>query len=207
MDTYDVTLHDSAIDSEADTKIEEIIQSHTNVIESLLLFNMHGIKELCRATLKCFNSGGKICFMGNGGSAADSQHLAAEFVGRFKTNRKPLPAMALTTDTSIITAVANDFGYEYIFERQVSSLCNPGDVLVAISTSGNSPCLVKAIEAAKTRGVFTIGLLGKDGGVAGNLVDLPIIVAANDTARIQEAHILIGHLLCEFCDEHYTLHY
>ena len=188
-------------------KIREIINNHIRVIDDLVNFNLNVIQELCEIVTERINAGGKIFFAGNGGSAADSQHLAAEFIGRFKANRTALPAVALTTDTSAITAIANDFGYDEIFRRQVSALCGPTDVFIVISTSGNSENLVRAIEEAEKKNTLTVGLLGKDGGKLGAMVQVPIIVRSYETARIQEAHILIGHILCEYCDEFFTINY
>ena len=148
----------------------------------------------------CIKNGGKILICGNGGSAADSQHIAAEIVGRFKKERKGLPAIALTTDTSILTSVGNDYGYDYIFARQVEALCTPKDVLIGITTSGNSANVVVAIEAANDIGASTIGLTGGTGGKLNALCKHNIIVPANVTARIQEAHIFIGHCLCEILE-------
>ena len=135
----------------------------------------------------------KILICGNGGSAADSQHFAAEIVGRFRTDRMALPAIALTTDNSILTAIANDYGYEYVFSRQVDALGKEGDILIAISTSGNSKNVIEAVLTAKNKGLFTIGLLGKDGGKLKDLVDLAIIVPVKDTSHIQEVHEAILH--------------
>ena len=149
--------------------------------------------ELINNSIK---SGGKLMLCGNGGSAADSQHIAAELVGRFIKDRRPLPAIALSTDTSAITCISNDYGYEYIFSRQVESLGNEADVLLAISTSGNSNNIVEAIKTAKQKNLKVIGLLGKDGGVIKEMCDIPIIVPSDVTARIQEVHIFLGHFFC-----------
>ncbi len=140
--------------------------------------------------------GGKLMLCGNGGSAADSQHLAAEFTGRFVHDRRPLAAMALSTDTSALTSIANDYAFEEIFERQVEALGRPGDCLLGISTSGNSANVLRAFAAARRRDVATIGLLGRDGGQLATLCDVRIVVPSHTTARIQEAHIFIGHNLC-----------
>jgi D-sedoheptulose 7-phosphate isomerase len=158
------------------------------------------ISEVGILLQNCIKSGGKILICGNGGSAADSQHIAAEIVGRFKKERKGLPAIALTTDTSILTSVGNDYGYDYIFARQVEALCTPKDVLIGITTSGNSANVVRAIEAANEVGASTIGLTGGTGGKLNALCEYNIIVPANVTARIQEAHIFIGHCLCEILE-------
>jgi D-sedoheptulose 7-phosphate isomerase len=152
--------------------------------------------------IECIKKGGKIMFAGNGGSAADSQHLAAELVGRFLKDRKPMAGIALTTDTSIITAVANDYSFDDIFSRQVEGLGKPEDVLFGISTSGNSPNILKAIETAKSIGIITIGLTGNGGGKMTQAVDYLIDVPyKGKSARIQEVHILIGHILCELIED------
>src|SRR6266513_563705 len=150
---------------------------------------------------ECLGSGGKLLLFGNGGSAADAQHLAAEFVGRFQIERHPLPAIALTTDSSILTAVGNDYGFDQIFTRQVQALGRPGDVAIAISTSGNSPNIIEAVKAARKGYLKTIGLSGKDGGLLAAEADVVITIASTSTARIQECHITIGHLLCELMEE------
>jgi len=142
-------------------------------------------------------SGGCVFICGNGGSAADSQHFAAELTNRFEKNRKGYPAIALTTDTSALTAIGNDFGFEFVFSRQLEALAHAGDLLIAISTSGSSVNVLQAVEAARERDVFTVGLLGGDGGELADKVDLPLIVGVSRTARIQEAHIFILHVLCE----------
>lgn len=144
--------------------------------------------------------GNKVLWCGNGGSAADSQHLAAELVGRFRQSRLGMPSIALTTDTSVLTAVANDFGYDEVFERQVEALCRPGDVLVGISTSGNSRNVCAALEKARRLGGITIAMTGKSGGRAVSLADICLRVPSSDPARIQEAHILFGHMLCEWIE-------
>lgn len=183
--------------------LQQIITDHLQVIQSIeknLTREIKQMADLCRRTIA---ESGKILFMGNGGSAADAQHLAAELVGRFVKERLALPAIALTTDTSILTAVGNDYGYDRVFERQVAALTNPGDVVVGISTSGNSPNVVKALETAKCMGAITIGMTGQDGGKLAALCDLCIKVPSSHTARIQEAHILIGHIVCAAIDEEY----
>ena len=143
----------------------------------------------------------KVLLFGNGGSAADAQHIAAEFVGRFARERRALPALALTTDTSALTAIANDYGYEHVFARQVHALGVAGDVALAISTSGRSPNVLRAVEACSERGVRTIGLTGGDGGPLATMVDVSLRVSASThSARIQETHILVGHVICELVD-------
>ncbi|MFA7350777.1 MAG: SIS domain-containing protein [Methylotenera sp.] len=158
------------------------------------------ISDVGIAMQNTIKNGGKILLMGNGGSAADSQHIAAEIVGRFKKERKGLPAIALTTDTSIITSVGNDYGYDYIFARQIEALCRPEDLVIGLTTSGNSANVVSAIVAAKAIGATTVGLTGGTGGKLNALCDYNIVIPSNVTARIQEAHIFVGHSLCEILE-------
>jgi D-sedoheptulose 7-phosphate isomerase len=150
--------------------------------------------------LDALQNGGKILLMGNGGSAADAQHIAAELVGRYLCERKALPAIALTTDTSILTAVGNDYGYEAVFSRQVEALANPQDIVIAYSTSGNSANACAAMEVARARGCYTMALTGDSGGKLKALVDACICVPSSSTPRIQEAHAFIGHMLCAVVD-------
>jgi len=145
--------------------------------------------------------GGKLLLMGNGGSAGDAQHIAAELVGRFKKERKAIPALALTVDTSSLTALGNDYGFETIFERQIEALANKNDAVIGISTSGNSENVLRAIKKANSIGAYTIGLLGNNGGRLKEIVNLPIVIPSKDTARIQEVHITIGHIICEIIEE------
>jgi D-sedoheptulose 7-phosphate isomerase len=159
------------------------------------------ICEAAGLIASCLRAGGKVLFFGNGGSAADAQHLAAEFVGRFVRERDGLAAIALTTDSSILTAVGNDYGFDQIFARQIQALARPGDVAVAISTSGNSPNILEGVRAARKANAKTIGLSGRDGGALAKEADLAITIASSNTARIQECHIAVGHLLCELTDE------
>jgi len=163
-----------------------------------------GIVEASLLIIKCLRSGGKVLFFGNGGSAADSQHLAAEFVGRFVRERAGLPAIALTTDSSILTAVGNDYGFDQVFARQIQALGRAGDVGVAISTSGNSPNVLEGVKEAKKRGLEVIGLTGKDGGVLAREARVAITVRSDNTARIQECHIAIGHIFCELAERELT---
>ena len=158
------------------------------------------LARVAAAVKKALAGGNKVLFCGNGGSAADSQHLAAEFVGRFQKERKGLPAVALTVDTSILTAVGNDYGYDKVFARQVEALARPGDVLVGISTSGSSANVVQAVELAKKMGLYTVGMTAAGGGRMLQLCDECLAVPANVTARAQEMHILLGHILCELVD-------
>jgi D-sedoheptulose 7-phosphate isomerase len=166
---------------------------------------MNSIANQIEAASKiCINSlknGGKILIMGNGGSAADAQHIAAELIGRYKTERKGLPAIALTTDTSAITSIANDYGFLHVFDRQVEALAHKGDVVIGISTGGTSPNVVNALTSANTLECKTIGLSGKDGGDFNTLCDVNLVVNSNDTPRIQEMHILIGHTICHLIEQ------
>ena len=158
------------------------------------------LEAIALAMIATLRSGGKILWCGNGGSASDSQHLAAELVGRFRRERRGLPSVALTTDTSILTAVANDYGYVAVFSRQVEALGIPGDLLVGISTSGNSPNVIAALEAAHASGMVTVAFTGEGGGKMAGLADHLFVVASRDTARIQEMHILAGHMLCDWIE-------
>ena len=146
-------------------------------------------------------AGGKLMLIGNGGSAGDAQHIAAELVGRFKKERKAMPALALTVATSSLTALGNDYGFDTIFERQVEAIANKNDALIGISTSGNSENIIRAVNKANSIGAFTIGLLGNDGGKLKDAVNLPIIIPSIDPARSQEVHITIGHIICEIIEE------
>jgi D-sedoheptulose 7-phosphate isomerase len=162
-----------------------------------------GAKDILAAAdmaVACLKAGGKILFCGNGGSAADSQHLAAEIVGRFRLNRTGLAAVSLTTDTSILTAMSNDFGFDDVFRRQVEALGREGDLLVALSTSGRSAGVVKAAEQARKAGIKVIAMTGEDPGPLGAAADLAIRVPSRDTARIQESHIAAGHLICDLVE-------
>lgn len=192
------------IDLQRERRIQHVISKHISVVQNLMRDNLQDILRLSTAFKNCFSNNGKVIFMGNGGSAADCQHLAAEFVGRFLRKRNPLPALALTTDTSIITAISNDFSYEDIFERQIMAFATANDLVVGISTSGNSKNVIKAIQLCNRRGITTACLTGMDGGQLANLTDYTVIVRDSETARIQEAHILIGHILCDHCDEYFS---
>lgn len=171
-------------------------QSVMTQLESLL----PQIDKVGQVMRECLQRGNKILLMGNGGSAADSQHIAAEIVGRYKRERRALPAIALTTDTSILTAVGNDYGFEYVFSRQVEGLCDPQDVVIGISTSGNSANVVKAIEAAKEIGAITVLFSGGTGGKLAAMCDYSLVMPSKETARIQEAHLFIAHSVCEIMD-------
>lgn len=154
------------------------------------------------AAKACLTRGGKIVFFGNGGSASDAQHLATELTVRYVKNRPAMAAIALTTDTSALTAIGNDFGFEDLFSRQVEALCTDKDLIIGISTSGTSPNVIKALKAAKTMGAQTVGLGGRDGGVLPQLCDIALIVPHQETARIQEMHITIGHAFCQALENH-----
>jgi D-sedoheptulose 7-phosphate isomerase len=158
------------------------------------------LESIARAMTATLQAGGKILWCGNGGSAADAQHLAAELVGRFRRERRAMPSLALTTDSSILTSVANDYGYEAVFSRQVEALGRRGDLLVGISTSGNSPNVIAALAAARAQAMTTVGFTGSGGGRMARLADHLFTVESNDTARIQEAHILAGHMLCDWIE-------
>jgi len=179
--------------------IADVLAAHADVIRRLDELRPELLAWAARVSA-CLAAGGRVYWMGNGGSAADSQHLAAELVGRFEQDRPGLASVALTTDTSILTSVANDYGFEQVFARQVEALCRDGDVLVGLSTSGNSPNVVAAMERAAGLGVFRVGLAGADGGRLRGHCDLCLRVPATSTARIQEAHIVLGHILCDLVE-------
>lgn len=180
--------------------IQQRIAEHINVAQALYQQQGEKIEVAASVLAWALKTGKKVLFCGNGGSAADAQHLAAEFVGRYLLEREGLPAIALTTDTSILTAVANDYDFANVFARQVQALGNNGDVLIGISTSGNSPNVVRAIEVAKAKGLATIGFTGQSGGKMRELCDVCLAVDSKVTARTQEMHILMGHILCELLD-------
>jgi len=159
------------------------------------------IEESIEAIVKCIKNGNKVVVFGNGGSAADAQHIAAELIGRFKIDRKSYPALALTSNSSIITSLANDYSYEVVFSRQCESLINPHDVVIGISTSGNSENVSKGLMTCKKKGARTIGLLGNKGGKIKKIVDIPIVVNSSSTPRIQEVHRTIYHIICEIAEK------
>ena len=180
--------------------INKTFDQHISAVQETLVNIEANIKKSSDLIAKSLKLGGTIFWCGNGGSAADSQHIAAEFIGRFKNDRKPLRSIALTTDTSVITCVSNDYSFEEIFSRQLKALARRGDVLVVISTSGESENIKQVLLQAKKMGVKTIGLLGKNGGKCKKYVDIPLIVPSDITARIQEVHILIEHFICEIVE-------
>jgi D-sedoheptulose 7-phosphate isomerase len=157
-------------------------------------------KDAAEVCIECLKTKKKILIFGNGGSASDAQHLAAEIVGRYKTNRKGLAAISLATDTSILTAISNDFGYDNVFSRQIEALANKGDVLIGLSTSGNSKNVINGIKLADQLGCKTIGFSGNSGGELSSLCDVNILIPSTVTARIQEMHIVIGHVICQLID-------
>lgn len=175
------------------------VAEHVAVIEALSAQERE-FERIANEMSRAILSGNKILWCGNGGSAADSQHLAAELMGRFRRERRGLPSIALTTDTSILTAIGNDYGFERVFQRQVESLCLKGDVIVGISTSGNSPNVCAALETALQVGAFTVALTGESGGSLARIADAVIRVPSKETARIQEGHILCGHILCDWVE-------
>jgi D-sedoheptulose 7-phosphate isomerase len=172
------------------------IEAQIHLLDRIKELDMFVAEAIAWCTMTV-SGGGKILLCGNGGSASDCQHLAAELTGRFVKERQPLPAIALTTDTSALTAIANDYGYKEVFARQLEALANAGDTLIAISTSGNSENIINAVALAKKKTLRVIGLLGRDGGKLKDLCDISIVVPSNSTPRIQEAHILLGHTICE----------
>jgi D-sedoheptulose 7-phosphate isomerase len=182
--------------------ITKSINDHKKVVEELSS-QLTTIKKIAQIFISTLENKGKIIFMGNGGSAADAQHLAAELVGRFKKERKSLAALSLSVNTSILTAIGNDYGFDDVFVKQIEALAKKEDLVVGISTSGKSKNVIKAIEKAKQLGITTVGFLGKDGGTLKDLVDIALIVPCFDTPRIQEIHILVGHIICEIVENYF----
>ncbi|MBP84513.1 MAG: phosphoheptose isomerase [Verrucomicrobiales bacterium] len=181
--------------------IHQTIAEHTVTVAKFEEACSDAIDEMGVEVVECLRRGGKICFFGNGGSAADAQHFAAEFVVRFVENRKGLPSMAFTTDTSIITACANDFGYEAIYARQIEALCDKNDIAVGISTSGNSGNVIRGLEFAKSLGIKTFAFTGQSGGKCGDIADCLLAVPSHITARVQECHLIAGHLICDIAEK------
>ena len=182
------------------TRLLAIVEESARLKREFFESKADSVLEAGRMLVSALSSGKKVLAFGNGGSAADSQHFAAELVNRFRLDRPALPAIALTTDTSILTSIANDSDYKSVFSRQVEALGAPGDVAVAISTSGGSPNVLKAVEVASARGLETLGLAGRDGGKLAKVVDLCLTVPHPETARIQEVHALLIHLFCQMID-------
>ncbi|GAA4340435.1 D-sedoheptulose 7-phosphate isomerase [Mucilaginibacter gynuensis] len=180
--------------------IQELIE-HQKTIQKVIDSLTPAIEQACEMMTTTLSKGNKVLIAGNGGSASDAQHIAAELTGRFVKERKSLPGIALTVDTSAITAIANDYGYDRVFARQVEGFARPGDLFIGISTSGNSQGILNAFDTAREYGCQTLGLSGRDGGKMNGLCDLNIVVPSDVTARIQEMHILIGHIMCKAVDD------
>jgi D-sedoheptulose 7-phosphate isomerase len=185
------------IDEILRSNLERSAEIHRYLVDTCL----PAMTTAANALVSAYHSGHKALFFGNGGSAADAQHLAAEFVGRYLRERTPLPAIALADNSSAMTAIANDYGYQHVFSRQLQALASPGDVAFAISTSGNSQSVIEAVTSARKLGLFTIGLTGASGGRLRNLVDVLIAVPSDETPRIQECHIVVGHALCDAVEQ------
>lgn len=191
-------------EKELTTKKQKIISCATDTINALEDTIKQYVKELIVLSnwvVESFKQSGKLLLFGNGGSAADAQHIAAEFVNRFQIERNPLPAISLVTDTSILTSISNDYDFSQVFSKQILAISSPHDIALGISTSGNSKNVIEAIKVAKNIGLKTAVFTGKDGGVLKDLADLSIIVASNKTPRIQEVHIFMGHMLCQLVEE------
>ncbi|MHC4321003.1 MAG: D-sedoheptulose-7-phosphate isomerase [Planctomycetota bacterium] len=182
-------------------EIESSLNESIAIKTELLSSSIESVVQIANILVEAFKTGHSLYLMGNGGSAADAQHISGELVGRFKRNRKPLPALALTTDTSVLTAIANDFGYDQCFERQVDAFVKEGDVVIGLSTSGNSSCIINATRVAKEKGAKTVAFTGKGGGMLKDYVDVCMEIPSTDTARIQECHITIGHILCSIIEK------
>jgi len=179
---------------------DQAIAEHLRVIQALSA-QQPLLRQIAVTMTDAVFAGRKVLWCGNGGSAADAQHLAAELVGRFRRERRGLASLALTTNTSILTAIGNDYGYEHVFRRQVEALCVPGDVVVGISTSGNSPNVCAALKSAQDMGASTVAFTGAGGGAAASVADYALCIPSKDTARIQEGHILCGHMLCDWIEQ------
>lgn len=173
--------------------IEAELAEHSKVIGEI---DSEKIEKISQMIVNCYKNNGKVVLFGNGGSAADAQHIAVELVGKFKLERKSLPAMALTTNTSIISAIGNDYGFERVFERQVEGMVNDKDIVIGISTSGNSENVIKGILKAKEKGAKTVAFTGRTGGRLKDIVDVLLNISSDNTPRIQEAHITVGHIIC-----------
>ena len=185
------------------SKIKDIVQNSIAVKNDILNNEtlLKDLEQLVTLITQTFNNGGKVLFCGNGGSAADAQHLAAEFSGRFYTDRNPLPSEALHCNTSYLTAVANDYGYDFVYSRLLKGIGKAGDIIVGLSTSGNSTNIIKAFEVAKELGITTVAFTGATGGKIKELSDILINVPSTDTPRIQESHIMLGHIACELVEK------
>ncbi|MEO5657044.1 MAG: D-sedoheptulose 7-phosphate isomerase [Nitrospiria bacterium] len=181
--------------------IQRLFRDSVSVKEAFVSQYRDEIADVAKRLISAFKKGRKVILFGNGGSATDASHIAGEFVNRFQRDREGLPALSLSADQSVITSIANDYDFQEIFSRQIRALGNKGDVAIAISTSGNSPNVLRAVEAAKPLGIMTIGFTGKDGGKLASLVDHAFIVPSDSTPRIQETHITLGHVLCELVED------
>ncbi|RYZ98137.1 MAG: SIS domain-containing protein [Sphingobacteriaceae bacterium] len=181
--------------------VKDELAAHQQTIQKVIDTLTADIEAACEMVTAVVKAGNTVFLAGNGGSAADAQHIAAEFTGRFVKERMPLRGIALTTDTSALTAIANDYGYDQVFSRQLEGLARPGDLFIGLSTSGNSQGILNALESAQKIGCKTLGLSGRDGGKMNGLCDLNVVIPAEVTARIQEMHILIGHILCKAVDD------
>lgn len=181
-------------------EIAQRLEESAQIKQAIAKSKISEIADIANLIITAYRAGGKVILFGNGGSAADAQHIAGELVGQFALKRQAFPAIALTTNTSILTAVANDYGYEAVFSRQIEALANEKDVVIGISTSGNSPNVIEAIKVAKMKGAKTIGLSGGSGGKLAEVADLVLVVPSDSTPRIQEAHITIGHIVCELVE-------
>ena len=201
LNTTVVVVSGTRILMAVDEIVANNLAEHTQIVNLVAGELSLAISTVGLSLARVIEHGGTVYWCGNGGSASDSQHLAAELVGRYRDDRQALPSVALNTDTSVLTCIGNDFGFEEVFSRQVEALGRPGDVLVGISTSGDSPNILRAFKAATRLRMTTVGLLGRDGGLGLSLVDEAIVVPSNSTARIQECHILVGHILCEIVEE------
>lgn len=179
------------------------LREHKQLVDEVISVLSNDIEIACQMVLRTLLSGNKLILVGNGGSAADAQHIAAEFTGRYQRDRIPLSAIALSTDTSALTAIGNDYGFEYIFSRQYEALAKKGDLLIAISSSGNSSNILKVVKQAIQMGNQVLGLSGRGGGEMNGYCNLNVVIPSNTTARIQEMHILIGHILCKSVDENF----
>ncbi len=184
-----------------ESKIREMADESLNAKRRFFDESSPMVVRAAEMIISAMRAGGKLLVFGNGGSAADAQHIAAELAFKMGRERQALPAIALTTDTSLLTAISNDRHFDYIFARQIQAIGRKGDVALAISTSGNSPNVIAAVEQARSLEISTIGLLGKDGGKLASLVDLPLIVSHRETPRIQEVHITIGHIICQLIED------
>lgn len=185
----------------AKDNITKEFQEHQQILDMVISALQDDIWKAYGLIIEALQDGKKLLLFGNGGSAADAQHIAAELTGRFKRERRALRAIALTTDTSVLTAIGNDYSYENIFDRQIEALADPGDIMIGISTSGNSKNVLKALEKGNSIGCRSIGLSGMGGGLMNDLCHLNIVIPSADTARIQEMHILIGHIICQLVDD------